>query len=319
MSNTALIPLSHQGVISVIGPDAGKFLQGQVTCDVNELTDISHLGMHCNHKGRALFSFRAIQLADDHIALRLPRTMLETAQQALGKYIVFSKAELQDSSEQYHGLGISGDKAASLLATHLAPPPETAGGVVRLDSGCIVKLGAERYEIWLQADRAKQLSQDLSAEAPEAPEALWTLQDIREGLGDVFPTSSELFIPQMLNYQALRGISFEKGCYTGQEIVARMQYLGKLKRQMYRVSTNVPAEDLQPGDDIYSDAGTQSVGHIVSAASTSDMNDSAPTEALAVLTKEVAEADNAYLDKDNTQKLTRLSLPYTIAETEKDA
>ncbi len=313
-SSNALVELSHQGVISVIGSDAGKFLQGQVTCDITELTETSRLGMHCNHKGRALFSFRAIQLTNDHIALRMPLEMRETAKQALGKYIVFSKAELHDRSHQFKRLGIAGTDAESLLTTHLTRPPQSTQAVSHLDEGCLIKLSDNRYECWLPDEQADALKAELAENTTIEDANYWTLLDIRDGIGEIYPSSAELFIPQMLNYQVLGGISFDKGCYTGQEIVARMQYLGKLKRQMYRARLEIATEVPRPGDDIYTEGSQQSVGNIVSVALTDPGNTSA--EALIVLTKEVAEANSVFLDPACTRKLTLLSLPYGFAETE---
>ena len=312
-SNTQLVDLSHQGLITVTGPDAAKFLQGQVTCDITDLEQASRLGAHCTHKGRAISSFRAARLADEKIALRLPKSILASAQQALAKYIVFSKAELADASDDYSRIGLAGPTANALLTEHLAAPPSDVQGVCHLPNGCIIKLSEQRFECWIAAADGKTLWDKLQPACSISDAEAWTLLDIRDGYGEVRPETLEAFIPQLLNYQLIDGISFQKGCYSGQEVIARMHYRGKLKRQMFRVSFPSGEALPLPGTDIYTDKGTQSVGTIVIAAPAEESR----AEALAVITRDAALSDSAYLDLTQTTQLKVLPLPYSL--NEKDA
>lgn len=307
---TLLADLSHLGILTVTGPDAGKFLQGQVTCDIRELDqEASRLGAHCTHKGRMLFSFRAVKLGEEQIALRLDSDILAHAQQALGKYIVFSKAKLADASTDYCRLGLAGPKAAALIEQHLGATPVNINDVSQVESGYVIKISDQRFECWLKTESAEKSWTELSQFSQPVGVPVWNLLDIRDGLGDIRPGTEELFIPQMLNYQAIDGISFNKGCYTGQEVVARMQYRGKLKRPMYRVRFSLKNQPLpQPGAELYGSEKQQSIGNIVLAAPADDLS----AEALAVITSDAADTNNVYLDQSNTEKLDILALPYAI-------
>lgn len=157
---------------------------------------------------------------------------------------MFSKAKLSDESALWARFGL-GNAAAVLAGLGLQLPPED-GAVARNDGLIAIRVSAERAELWAPANQAGVLREKLSAQLPEGDLNQWLLGQIRAGIGQVMPATRELFIPQMLNLQAIGGVSFKKGCYTGQEIVARMQYLGKLKRRLYRLALNV--EELpEPG------------------------------------------------------------------------
>uniref|UniRef100_UPI0039175BD9 CAF17-like 4Fe-4S cluster assembly/insertion protein YgfZ n=1 Tax=Pseudomonas sp. TaxID=306 RepID=UPI0039175BD9 len=134
----------------------------------------------------------------------------------------------------------------------------------------------------------------------------WLLGQIRAGIGQVMEQTRQLFIPQMINLQAVGRVSFQKGCYTGQEIVARMQYLGKLKRRQYRLALaqdEIPA----PGTEVFSPTHSSSVGEVVIAA-----HAHAGCELLAVLTADSVEDDNLHLGSPEGPRLTLLSLPYEL-------
>lgn len=312
---TLLVDLSYQRLLTVTGPDAAKFLQGQVTCDINALGPVSRLGAHCNHKGRALSSFRAVQLAADQIVLRMHGSVLAGTQQTLGKYIVFSKAELKDASEDYRRIGLAGPKAEALILHQFGECPQADQDVTLHEHGCVIKISANRYECWIKPEQGESLWQQLATDCTAVGSAAWTWLDIRDGLGEVRAQSVEEFIPQMLNFQAIGGISFNKGCYTGQEVVARMQYLGKMKRQMFRVTLSGGALP-QPSDHLYSDTSKQSVGNVVMAAA--NPVDEKCTEALAVITKAAVEADSVFLDENHQQKLQVLDLPYAINKDDEE-
>ncbi|AZC61954.1 CAF17-like 4Fe-4S cluster assembly/insertion protein YgfZ [Pseudomonas chlororaphis] len=296
--------LSHEGVLAVRGPDASKFLQGQLTCNLNYLSDSqSSLGARCTQKGRMQSSFR-ILLEGDGCLLAMATELLEPQLADLKKYAVFSKAKLSDESALWARFGL-GNAEAVLTGLGLQLPPED-GAVARNDGLIAIRVSAERAELWAPADQAGVLREKLSAQLPEGDLNQWLLGQIRAGIGQVMPATRELFIPQMLNLQAIGGVSFKKGCYTGQEIVARMQYLGKLKRRLYRLALNV--EELpEPGTPLFSPTHGSSIGEVVIAAR-AEQN----IELLAVLQAEAAEDGNLHLGTLEGPGLQLLDLPYQL-------
>ncbi|WP_097302343.1 CAF17-like 4Fe-4S cluster assembly/insertion protein YgfZ [Pseudomonas chlororaphis] len=296
--------LSHEGVLAVRGPDASKFLQGQLTCNLNYLSDSqSSLGARCTQKGRMQSSFR-ILLEGDGCLLAMATELLEPQLADLKKYAVFSKAKLSDESALWARFGL-GNAEAVLAGLGLQLPPED-GVVARNDGLIAIRVSAERAELWAPADQAGALREKLAAQLPEGDLNQWLLGQIRAGIGQVMPATRELFIPQMLNLQAIGGVSFKKGCYTGQEIVARMQYLGKLKRRLYRLALNV--EELpEPGTPLFSPTHGSSIGEVVIAAH-AEQN----IELLAVLQAEAAEDGNLHLGTLEGPGLQLLDLPYQL-------
>ncbi|AZD28165.1 CAF17-like 4Fe-4S cluster assembly/insertion protein YgfZ [Pseudomonas chlororaphis] len=296
--------LSHEGVLAVRGPDASKFLQGQLTCNLNYLSDSqSSLGARCTQKGRMQSSFR-ILLEGDGCLLAMATELLEPQLADLKKYAVFSKAKLSDESALWARFGL-GNAGALLAALELQLPAED-GAVARNDGLIAIRVSTDRAELWAPADKAEGLREKLAAQLPEGDLNQWLLGQIRAGIGQVMPATRELFIPQMLNLQAIGGVSFKKGCYTGQEIVARMQYLGKLKRRLYRLALN--AEELpEPGTPLFSPTHGSSIGEVVIAARAGQN-----IELLAVLQAEAAEDGNLHLGALEGPGLQLLDLPYQL-------
>ena len=229
-------PLSHEGVLAVRGADAAKFLQGQLTCNLNYLSDTqASLGARCTQKGRMQSSFR-ILLQSDGVLLAMATELLEPQLADLKKYAVFSKSKLTDESAAWVRFGLSdADQALASLGLEL---PAATDSVARSEQLIAIRVSPGRIELWAPAEQAEAVRSQLAAQLQQADLNEWLLGQVRAGIGQVMPQTRELFIPQMLNLQAVGGVSFKKGCYTGQEIVARMQYLGKLKRRLYRLSLN---------------------------------------------------------------------------------
>ncbi|WP_265534199.1 CAF17-like 4Fe-4S cluster assembly/insertion protein YgfZ [Pseudomonas saponiphila] len=297
-------PLSHEGVLAVRGPDASKFLQGQLTCNLNYLSDSqSSLGARCNQKGRMQSSFR-ILVQGDGCLLAMASELLEPQLADLKKYAVFSKAKLSDESANWVRFGLAGgDATLSGLGLEL---PQEDGAVVRSDDLIAIRVSSDRAELWAPAEQAEHLARQLAAQLPEGELNQWLLGQIRAGLGQVMAQTRELFIPQMLNLQAVGGVSFKKGCYTGQEIVARMQYLGKLKRRLYRLS--LPTGELPvPGTPLFSPTHGSAIGEVVLAARATDQ-----VELLAVLQAEAVEDGNLHLGALEGPSLHLLDLPYQL-------
>ena len=296
--------VSHEGVLAVRGADAGKFLQGQLTCNLNYLSDTrASLGARCTQKGRMQSSFR-ILLEGDGVLLAMASGLLEPQLADLKKYAVFSKSKLTDESAAWVRFGVEqGDEALKSLGLEL---PEDTDSVVRNDRLIAIRVSPERAELWVAADQADDIKGKLSAQLSEGELNQWLLGQVRAGIGQVMPSTRELFIPQMLNLQAVGGVSFKKGCYTGQEIVARMQYLGKLKRRLYRLQ--LVADELpEPGTQLFAPSHGSSIGEVVLAA-----NAAGHIELLAVLQAEAAEGGDIHLGALDGPALHLLDLPYEL-------
>jgi folate-binding protein YgfZ len=296
--------LSHEGILAVRGPDASKFLQGQVTCNLNYLSDShSSLGARCTPKGRMQSSFRIVSVADGYL-LAMASELLEAQLADLKKYAVFSKSKLGDESPDWLRIGLSrGDDVLHSLGLPLAAE---ADSVVHHNELLALRLSDGRAELWVPASQAAAMQTQLDSQLPQAPLNDWLLAQVRAGVGQVMGSTRELFIPQMINLQALGGVSFKKGCYTGQEIVARMQYLGKLKRRLYRLTLADP-QIPEPGTPLFSPVHNSSVGEVVLAARSAEA-----VELLAVLQDDAAQNGHIHLGSAEGSTLSVLDLPYTL-------
>ena len=304
------------GLLEIDGIDSAKFLQGQITCNMQDITlQQSRLGAHCTHKGRMAASFRLLQAGENSYQFCLPKQTLPALQKSLGKYIVFSKAKLRDASNDYLQLGISGSQAAQKISTVFGAEPTTSNAQRQRENGTVICVAenscvdknSPRFLCIIPAANAKTVFDALSVNATITDCHYWHWLNIRDGLGEVREQTIEEFIPQMLNMQLLDGISFTKGCYTGQEIVARMQYRGTLKKGMYRIAGSGVAP--LPNTAIFQDNQEQAAGHIVMAENTAVDQ----WEALAVITHEAIQHALNAADK---QPVTVLPLPYVVMPTE---
>jgi tRNA-modifying protein YgfZ len=297
-------PLSHEGVLAVRGVDASKFLQGQLTCNMDYLSDAkATLGARCTQKGRMQSSFR-ILLEGDGVVLAMASELIEAQLLDLKKYAVFSKSKLTDESASWARFGLTnGDAALASLGLELAPETDA---VARTNDLIAIRVSPARAELWVRAEQAADLSNRLAAQLPEGSLNDWLLGQIRAGIGQVFGQTREEFIPQMINLQAVGGVSFRKGCYTGQEIVARMQYLGKLKRRLYRLTLE-GSELPEPGTELFSPVHASSAGNVVIAARAES-----GVELLAVLQADAVDDGNIHLGNPEGQALQLTELPYTL-------
>lgn len=260
--------LSHYGLIAVHGEDAAQFMQGQFTNDVTRVDEQhSQLNGLCNPKGRLLASFRLFRHGDSYY-ISLPADMVETVLNRLRMYVLRAQVTLEEASDTFVHLGVSGEETPEVLGAFADELPEAIGAACSRDSEIIVRVPGiyPSYEVFTTVERAAVLWDALNVHcAPVGAEA-WRLLDIQAGIPVIYPPTREAFVPQMINFQLLDAVNFKKGCYTGQEIVARMQYLGKLKRRMYRARVNAGVSP-EPGEALFSAAAPeQSCGQVVTAA-----------------------------------------------------
>lgn len=220
-----LTHLTEWQAITVSGEDNKSYLQGQLTCDLVTLpADDSTLGAHCDAKGKMWSLFRLFR-HNDNYALFQHASGTEAALRELKKYSVFSKVTIELSSDI--AMGVMGDNADRFIAGYA----DGNGDVRPCPGGTAVRIGADRWLLLVSETEAENLTK--MAGFTLAEQSLWDLADIRAGLPRITASQQNSHIPQALNLQLLGGISFSKGCYTGQETVARARYRGSNKRAMY--------------------------------------------------------------------------------------
>jgi folate-binding protein YgfZ len=238
------IHLSHLSLLRISGAEAKKLLQGQLTCNLDEISEQqSRLGAQCNPQGRIISFFRLIFFEDNYF-LVMPKEILATALTSLKKYASFYKVELSDASDVVQCVSYQGEN----LADYLSPLPNEVDSVTEVNKLLIIKLPGPHtnYLIIGEANAMKQFASNNAINS-------WKLLQISAGIPTLYASTSGKLLPHEINLQQINALSFNKGCYTGQEIIARMHYRGQLKKHMYRarIHTSLPP---QPGDDIYSDS-----------------------------------------------------------------
>ncbi len=315
LTGNVFADLSHYGLISAHGEDAAEFLLGQFTNDLRDVDEQhSQYSGYCNAKGRLLATFRVFRRGDSYY-LSLPIDMVEPLLAKLRLFVLRSKVTLEDASDTFVHLGVSGETAAVDLEKAFGPLPAKVHDVIHQDDGLVIRVPGIHpgYEVFTNVERATVLWDVLDVHnAPVGADA-WQLLDIEAGIPVIGPATRETFVPQMANLQLVDGVSFRKGCYPGQEIVARMQYLGKLKRRMYRARID-SSERPQPAEDIFpADAEAQSVGKLMSVAPHPDGG----FEVLAVLQISHAESgETLHLGASDGPALELEYLPYPFPSNE---
>jgi folate-binding protein YgfZ len=255
-------PLPQFALLSVSGADARAFLHGQLSNDVEHLAaGVARRAGYCSPKGRLLASLLVIPHAEGFM-LQLSRDLAAPIAKRLTMYVLRSKVKVADAGEAWMQYGAWGRDAAALLRESGFEVPAQAMQVAACQNGLVVCVDGGRYLVIAPAQAGAALAARFAQVAPE----WWTLADVRAGVPLVTLPTQDQFVPQMANFELIGGIDFKKGCYPGQEIVARSQYLGKLKRRMYRGQTDGEAPSAPvPGQDVFG-SEPQAVGMIVNAA-----------------------------------------------------
>ena len=250
-------PLTHLGVIRVEGEEAAKFLQGQLTQDFILLgLNEARLAAFCSAKGRMQASFIGFKRSPSEILLICNCDILTATLKRLTMFVMRAKAKLTDASGDYALFGLAGEPVDSLFS-----PDLPAWAKTEVDDASIVQLypaDAVRRALWLAP---------VAAVAP-AGAALsaqdWAWSDVRSGIAMITTPIVEAFVPQMLNYESVGGVNFKKGCYPGQEVVARSQFRGILKRRAYLAHSEAP---MQVGDELFlTNDASQPCGIVAQAA-----------------------------------------------------
>lgn len=263
-ADAQLFDLSIHGLIAISGADHQTFLQGQVTNDIKLLTQGAQFNGYCTPKGRLLALFYSFSV-EDVIYLQCPRALVPDLVKRLRMYILRSKVLVEDASEKFYSLGL----ASEHLAQVLPGLPEQAHQLLKTDQGILIRQadsGAQqRAQLIVQAEQAEAVWQSLRTTFTPASTVVWEALEIQAGIPQVYAATKEQFVPQMVNLDALNGINFKKGCYTGQEIVARTHYLGKVKRRTLLAQLPASAQAPQAGHALQ-DAQAQEAGQLVRVA-----------------------------------------------------
>jgi len=280
--------LGGYGLLRVEGADARAFLHAQLTVDVEQLAaDRARRAGWCSAKGRLLATFLLVP-ADDGFLLQLSRDLVAPVAKRLAMFVLRAKVRISDATGSWPQHGIWGDGAAASLEAMDLRAPEEDLGVAQGNGRIAVRLAADRFLVLGSAG--------LSADASEQD---WMLAEIRAGLPTVTLATQDQLVPQMANFELIGGVDFRKGCYPGQEIVARAQYRGAVKRRLYRLRSAAP---LAPGQDLFSDdLPGQASGTVVNSAA---------GEALAVLAIASVEAKAPIRAAAGGDALEVLPLPY---------
>lgn len=304
-----LADLSHLGLIKAEGNDASSFLLGQLTNDLNQVDDShSQISAYCTPKGRMLALFRIFRRGQQYL-LQAPEQVLETVLPRLRMYIMRAKVTLESATELVT-IGVSGPKTESAVRDLLGQCPININDSVTADGISVVRLSGPhpRFLLVGETESMQSIWRELANRFIPVGVAAWSWLDIMAGQPTVVSATSEAFVPQMANLDVIDGINFKKGCYPGQEIVARMQYLGKLKQRMYRAHVNT---DTPPaaGDNLFAPAfRDQSAGTVVDAQHSPDGG----FDMLAIAQIRAVDEGELHLDSVGGPAVTITKLPYEL-------
>ncbi|HEC30124.1 MAG TPA: folate-binding protein [Gammaproteobacteria bacterium] len=311
-----LTDLSFTGLIAIRGDDAEQFLQGQFTNDIRDVDDKhTQLSGYCSPKGRLLSNFLIFRHQDSYF-LRLPKALIEETVKRLKMFVLMSKVVIEDISESQIHIGYSGPNAEKELSDQPGDVPTEHFSSCHEDELTIIRLPGKnpRFEILGPMEKIIGLWKALDVRGTPVGPEVWSWLSIQNGLPLITPSTVDAFVPQMINMQLINGVSFKKGCYTGQEIVARMQYLGKLKRRMYLAHVDC-MERPNEGDALFSASSRsgQGAGKIVNVSASPDGG----FDLLAVIEISAVKSDTIHLTDRSGPELGFMDLPYPFESEEK--
>ena len=304
---TTVHTLETFGLLAFTGPDARAFLQGQLSCDVEGLAaEAVTPGSYSTPKGRMLATF-LLWAETDGCRLLLPRELCEPLRKRLAMFILRAKVKAEDISARHRFFGLPGSTLADILAPLGIAAPAQPYRATMAAGYTALRLDVDRVLLVAPAESVTGAAPGEPLASAAADSGAWALADIRSGLPWILPATQEQFVPQTANLDLIGGVSFSKGCYPGQEIVARMHYLGRLKERMLRAHVDAPPP--APGTRLYSAAfGAQAAGTVVNAAPSPDGG----SELLAVA--QLAAAGTLALAQPDGPRLRSLPLPYAVPQ-----
>jgi tRNA-modifying protein YgfZ len=306
-------PVTDLGLIGVSGDDAASFLHSQLTNDVEHLAPgAARLAGYCTPKGRLQASF-LMWRDTESIYLQLPRELQAPLQKRLSMFVLRAKAKLRDATldpQRAVVLGLGGAQAGAALRAQLGDLPAAPYAVLDHALGTVIRLadafGAPRYQWLTSVETAVATLPALAETLALGGNVAWQLAAIHAGVPQITQKTQEQFVPQMVNMELLGAVNFKKGCYPGQEIVARSQYLGKLKRRTALATIDNPAA--RAGDEVFSRLDPeQPSGMVVNAA----MNGAGGADALVEI-KLAAMQDEIRLGSSAGAPVKFLAMPYPL-------
>jgi len=306
-NNAIACPITPAGLLCFSGEETQQFLHGQLSSDVKALSEnAAQYSSYSTPKGRMLASFLIFRQQDEYW-LQLADELVPALQKRLSMYILRTKTRCVDATAERALIGIAGPKADSVIQQMLGISALEELSVHHAEHFSLIALPGRRFQFVAKPAHIPNLLQQLSqAGCVFASPEFWQLSDIRAGIPWVSAATQEEFVLQMVNLDLIGGVSFTKGCYPGQEIVARTRYLGKVKRRMYRAQVNT--ETVQAGQDIFSmEMGGQPSGKILCASHVG-------THAWEVLlVAQISSLEHGlHLDNPDGPALTIQSLPYVV-------
>ena len=304
--------LAPLAVIAIDGHDAATFLQGQLSSDILGLSAGScEYSSYNSPAGRVLANllvYRAGTNAGDGFRALLSADSVAFVQKRLSMFVLRSKVTVTDASPALRAFGVGGPLGGDAVRAAFAIVPAPFA-VARHGTVLVLGVHGPRYIVVAPAAEAGGLLAALASHARPVPVDIWRWLTIRSGVPIVTEATRDKFVPQMINWDVLGGVNFQKGCYTGQEIIARTQYLGRLKERLFAFASADPR--VQPGDRLWSAAfGDQPCGTVISAAPAPQGG----CELLAVLQLAAADGGDVHLGALDGPPLTRLTLPYPVPE-----
>jgi folate-binding protein YgfZ len=308
-NGAVLVPLVHMRSFSAQGEDATHFLHNLFSNDVKKLTeDAAQWTSFNSPKGRMLANM-LLWHADGGYRLALAADVHEGILKKLKMFVLRSKVVLADTGDTRALLGVASETLAETLAKANLPVPAAPMKCGLRNGISVIRLDAKRAVVDIPAEQLESVWTTLRAqEITPAGTAAWQWLDVQSGIPMVTEATQDAFVAQMLNYEIIGGVNFQKGCYPGQEIVARTQYLGKLKKRMYHVQGPANTE-AKVGDDLYAPAfDDQAIGKLITVTPAPNGG----IEALAVMQIQAADEGQIFLGAPNGVKLRIATLPYPL-------
>lgn len=311
-SSSGYVLLAHKQMVRISGSGTDKFVQGQFSQHVDEITASQSLrAAACTPKGRAYCLTRFVRDGED-LLMELDANLAPPVLSQLKKYLMLFRGTAMEVLEAAQIAGLIGQEAAAAVAGEQAASLAQPGQVLKTDTGFLIRIEdtagqVPRYELW---------QPDGEIPAPEGIEALplddWNASSIAAGVPWLTETTVESYVPQMLNLQHLQGIHFKKGCYTGQEVVARMHFLGQLKKSLFRLDFQGTDSAPAPGTKLQGDG--KNAGEVINSVMTGPDQGTL----LAVLRHNAANA-TLTLEENPAAALTLTELPYPVPEREQES
>lgn len=317
-SPSGILAPQNWGLILAEGPDAGSFLQGQLTNDVLLLpVGQARFAGYCSAKGRLMASFVVLKLSPEKYLLACHQDLLPSTLKRLSMFVMRAKLKLTDANAHYEMRGLLGTTADQACPALQSEVPwralqEGEGYFIKLHNAKNSGLHISRV-LWMGLKESPSSLAFLNQSLPSATENEWQLAEVLSGISSVQTATSEAFVPQMLNYESVEGVSFKKGCYPGQEVVARSQFRGTLKRRAFIVACHSP---MQVGQEVFSaDDLDQACGTVASVAENDNASKTEAPQWWGIVSMQINAATQVlHVGNPEGPELHLHALPYPLLE-----